>query len=213
MAISKFKRIRLTEKMREQLRFMQRSCEAFDKGFEDEAIRIATSLRIIFHHTNASTSLIAHLRFGGKKMLSSSRGHGDWKDYLAQQINLSSPQPVRMIPLLGNKFRELSIEDWWRHEPVFIYNTQEYSRRRIILSAANKDGGAHVDEELEKYYEYICSGEHAIGITGSLEYKGEPPFPQGITLYPNNAHLALIRQFAYETLVSVAHFDWLKDAS
>lgn len=64
-------------------------------------------------------------------MLSSSRGHGDWIDYLAVQLNVSSPEPVRMLQLLGDKFRELSIEDWWRHEPVFIYNTQEYSRRGI----------------------------------------------------------------------------------
>jgi hypothetical protein len=213
MSISQFKRARLTKKLLEQLQFIQRSCEAFDKGYEDEAIRIATSLRIIFHNTSASTSLIAHLGFGGKKMLSSSQGHGDWKDYLALQINLSSPEPVRTLPLLGDKFRELSIEDWWRHEPVFIYNTQEYSRRRIVLSAANKDGGAHVDDVLEKYYEYLCSGEHAIGITGNLEYNGEPPFPQGITIYPNNAHLALIRQFAHETLVSVNHFNWLKNTT
>lgn len=211
MAISKFKRIRLTKKLQEQLRFLQRSCETFDKGFEDEAIRIATSLRVIFHNTRVSTSLVSHLGFGSKKMLSSSQGHGDWKDYLAFQMNLTSPQPVRMLPLLGDKFRELTIEDWWRQEPVFIYNTQKYSRGRIVLSAANKDGGAHVDEELEKYYEYLCSGEHAIGITGNLEYKGDPPFPQGITIYPNNAHLALMRQFAHETLVSVNYFGWLRN--
>jgi hypothetical protein len=213
MSISKVKRARLTKKLLEQLRFIQRSCEAFDKGFEDEAIRIATSLRIILHNTNASTSLIAHLGFGRKKMLSSSRGHGDWKDYLTQQIDLSAPQPVRMLPLLGDKFSELSIEDWWRHEPVFIHHTKTYSRRSIVLSAANKDGGAHVDGVLERYYEYLCSGEHAIGITGNLEYNGEPPFPQGITIYPNNAHLALIRQFAHETLVSVNHFSWLKNTT
>jgi hypothetical protein len=209
MAISKLKRARLTEKLVEQFRFMQRSCEAFDKGLEDEAIRIATSLRIIFHNTNASTSLTAHLGFGGKRMLSSSPGHGDWKNYLALQIDLTSPQPVKMLPRLGNKFRELSINDWWRHEPVFIYNSQEYSRQRIVLSAANRDGGAHVDEELEKFYEYLCSGEDTVGITGNLQFEGNPPFPQGVTIYPKNAHLSLIRQFAHETIASVNHFNWL----
>ena len=211
MATSTMKRNRLLGKLREQLGFMKRSCEAFDKGIENEAIRIATSLRIIFHNTRASTSLVAHLGFGSRKMLSSSRGHGDWKDYLAHKIDLRSPQPIRMLPLLGVKFRECSIERWWRHEAVFVHKAQEYSRRMIVLSAANKDGGAHVDEEREKYYEFLCSGEYALGITGNLEYKGEPPFPQGITIYPNNAHLALIRQFAHETFVSVNHFNWLKD--
>lgn len=213
MAISQSKHIRLTKKLNEQLRFIQRSCEAFDQGAEDEAIRIATSLRIIFHNTKMSVSLVTHLGLGGKKMLSSSRGHGNWQDYLAHQLNLSSPEPIRMLPLLGDKFKELSIENWWSNEPVFVHDAQKYSRRMIVLSAANKDGGAHVDEELEKYYEVLCAGEYSIGITGNLEYNGKPPFPQGVTQYPKNAHLALIRQFAHETLLSVAHFTWLKDKS
>jgi hypothetical protein len=155
MAISKSKHIRLTEKLNEQLRFIQRSCEAFDHGAEDEAIRIATSLRIIFHNTKMSVSLVAHLGLGSKKMLSSSRGHGNWQDYLAHQLNLSSPEPIRMLPLLGDQFKELSITDWWSNEPVFVHDTQKYSRQMIVLSAANKDGGAHVDDELEKYYEVL----------------------------------------------------------
>lgn len=146
-------------------------------------------------------------------MLSSSRGFGDYRDYLAQQINLSSAQPVRMLPLLGNNFRQLSLEDWWANEPVFVHNAQQYSRRKFVLSATNKDGGAHVDENLEKYYEDACAGEYAFGLTGNLTYDGDPPFPQGVAHYPKNAHLALIRQFAHETLESAAHFTWLKDDS
>jgi hypothetical protein len=213
MAIPKSKQARLIEKLREQLRFMERSCHAFDQGAEDEAIRLATPLRIIFHNTTTSTSLVTHLKLGAKKMLSSSRGHGDWKDYLSLQINLSSSQPVKALPLLGTQFKELSIDQWWRQEPVFVHLGKSHPRRKIILSVANKDGGAHVDEQLEEYYEYLCAGEYAIGITGNLEYKGEPPFPQGVTLYPNNAHLVLIRQFAHETLASITYFDWLKDKS
>jgi hypothetical protein len=213
MGLSKSKQIRLTAKLREQLRFIQRSCEAFDQGAEYEAMRIAASLRIIFHNKGKSVSLVAHLGLSGKKMLSSAQGHGDWKDYLGHQLNLSSPQPIRMLPLLGERFREVSIEDWWNNETVFVHDGQRYSRRMIILSAANKDGGAHVDGELEKYYEVLCAGEYAFGITGNLEYAGEPPFPQGITQHPKNAHLALIRQFAHETVASIAYFTWLKDES
>jgi hypothetical protein len=213
MAVSKSKYIRLAEKFREQLRFIQRSCAAFDQGAEDEAIRLAQALRVVFHNTTQSTSLVTHLKFGAKHMLSSSRGHGDWQDYLSMQINLTSPQPVKALPLLGQQFKELTIDQWWRQEPVFVHKGQQYPRRRIILTAANQDGGAHVDDVLEKFYEYLCTGEHAIGITGNLEFDGEPPFPQGVTHFANNAHLALIRQFAHEALVSVTHFTWLKDDS
>jgi hypothetical protein len=206
-------RDRLAEKLLEQLRFIERSCSAFDQGAEDEAIRIATSLRVIFHSTRVSVSLVEHLGLNGKDMLSSSRGFGDWMDYLSHELDMNTPQPVRMLPLLGSKFRKCSIEDWWNDETVFIHNGRNYSRRMIILSAANKDGGAHVDEELEEYYEVLCAGEYALGIVGNLEYNGEPAFPQGVAHYPKNAHLALIRQFAHETRLSINHFNWLKDVT
>src|SRR5690242_12209723 len=138
MAVSRLKYDRLTEKFREQLRFIKRSCTTFDEGAEDEAIRIAQALRVIFHNTTHSTSLITHLKFGAKKMLSSSRGHGNWEDYLSIQIDLSSPQPVKALPLLGQQFKELNIEQWWRQEPVFVHLGQNHPRRKIILSIANK---------------------------------------------------------------------------
>jgi len=53
---------RFLHKLGEQIQFLERSCEFYD-GKESEAIRIATSLRIIFHQTQKSTSLIEHLGF------------------------------------------------------------------------------------------------------------------------------------------------------
>lgn len=204
---------RFREKLGEQLRFLARSSELFDQGHEDEAFRLATSLRVVFHDTQHSISLLTHLGLKHGKMLSSSRGHGNWQDYLAEEINLGSANPVRMRPLLGNQFVTVSIMDWWNNQTVFVHATEESSRRTIILSAANKDGGAHVAKQLEAYYEALCGGEHMIGITGNLQYEGVPPFPQGVTIFPKNAHLALIRQFAHETICSVNHYGWLKECS
>src|SRR5258708_20179180 len=41
--------VRFAKKFEEQLQFIRRSAEAFDQGSEQEALRIATSLRVIFH--------------------------------------------------------------------------------------------------------------------------------------------------------------------
>jgi hypothetical protein len=201
---------RFHEKFNEQIQFLARSSELFDRGYEDEALRLATTLRIVFHDTNNSTSLLTHLGLKHEKMLSSFRGHGNWQDYLAQDINLTSKEPIRMSTLLGDKFIPLSIDDWWNKQPVFVHAAKPYSRRIIILSAANKDGGAHVDTQLEEYYKVLCAGEYALGITGNLQYDGPAPFPQGVTIYPKNAHLALIRQFAHETICSIEHYGWAK---
>jgi hypothetical protein len=201
---------RLEAKPREQIDFLKRSCDAFDEGAEAEALRIATVLRVLFHDTQRSTSLVKHLGFKKRKMLSSARGHNDWQDYLSVQLNLSSEEPVKMLPMLGDRFRELSIDDWWGTETVFVHAAKNYSRRLIVLSAANRDGGAHVDKKLDKYYEILAAGEYAFGLKGNLTFNGKPWFQQGVTHYAKNAHLALIRQFGYEALVSVKHFSWLK---
>lgn len=206
--MSDAERTRTKEKLREQLGFLSRSCAHFDAGHESEALRLATGLRILFHNTRHSRSLLVQLGLENGEMLSSSRGHGNWKDYFAERIDINSPQPVSMRPLLGDKFVRLPVSDWWSSESVFVHEGDSYSRRKIILSAANKDGGAHVDPQLEAYYQILCEGRYASGITGNLEYSGEPPFPQGVTIYPSNAHLALIRQFAHEAIVSIGYFAW-----
>jgi hypothetical protein len=102
----------------------------------------------------------------------------------------------------------MPLADWWDGESIFQHDGTNYTRRRIILSVAEKDGGTHVDEDLEPYYKVLLAGEYAIGITGDMTYDGPPPFPQGVTIYPDNAHLALIRQFAHEVLASHRHFKW-----
>lgn len=191
-----------------QIGFLERSAHLYDSGQEDESLRLATTMRVIFHQTPNSTSLLTHMKLIETKMLSSARGHGDWKDYLGQKIDLTSRQPITMTPLLGQQFTEVHLADWWDGEPIFVHTGTAYTRKMIILSLANKDGGAHVDEKLDGYYEVLRAGEYALGITGNLTYSGPPPFPQGVTIYPNNAHFALARQFAHETVASQRHFGW-----
>ncbi len=200
---------RLVEKLQEQLRFLRRSCAAFDAGAEDEALRMATALRVILHSTKKSIPLVAHLGLAHSVLLSSSRGIGNVEDYLSHVLNPVSPTPVRMSPLLGENFHELPLEEWWRGETVFIDRGEKYCRKTIILSAANKDGGAHVDRQLERYYEALCGGKYGIGITGNnISIDGRAPYEQGVTHYAQNAHLALIRQFSHEILASAIRYRW-----
>ena len=200
--------VRFEEALGSQIGFLERSAQLYDSGQEDESLRLATTMRVVFHETPNSTSLLTHMQLTGTKMLSSARGHGDWQDYLGHKIDLMSPQPITMTPLLGQAFTEVPLADWWEGEPIFVDNGTAYTRKKIILSLANKDGGAHVDKNLEAYYEVLRAGKYALGITGNMTYNGPPPFPQGVTIYPNNAHFALARQFAHETLASLRHFKW-----
>ncbi|MFZ1700743.1 MAG: hypothetical protein WBO10_03530 [Pyrinomonadaceae bacterium] len=156
----------------------------------------------------ASTSLISHLGFGSKKILSSARGRGDHLDYLSVRIDLNSPEPVKMIPMMGTNFKPLSISDWWSGEAVFVHNSTNISREKIVSDIANKMGGAHVDSKIPRYFEALYAGGFTLGVTGNLTFDGPAPFEQGVLQHAKNGHLALIRQFGHEFLTTVRQSGW-----
>jgi hypothetical protein len=192
-----------------QLRFIQTSCAVYDAGLEDEACRLAVALRVLFHKTPRSTPLLAHLKMENSLMLSSSVGHNDWRDYVAMRINLGSATPVSCQPKLGSKFSKLPLHKWWHEQIVHSFEGRAYYRRDLILAAANKDGGAHVDK-LQQFYEDLASGKHGLSFHGkNLIYPKGAPFDQSVEQSSQNTHFAMIRQFAHEVLHSASYFKWL----
>ncbi|VBA59310.1 hypothetical protein [Mycobacterium attenuatum] len=205
---------RMRTKLREQLGFLERSAAHFDSGHEDEALRLATTMRVLFHDTPQSTSLLSLLSMRNTTMLSTPRtDFADWRDFLNQRIDLSAAEPVPLIPKLGDQFMPVPFSTWWESDAVANDSGMTVARKRIVLGAANKDGGAHVDPKLQRFYENLAKGKYALGISGNLTYDGPAPFEQGVTIYPSNGHLALLRQFAHEVLCTAKHFDWLKSAA
>jgi hypothetical protein len=67
---------RYRTKLKELLRAIENSCTAFDAGDGFEAIRVGTALRVLFHSTRLSTSLIDHLGNPAFTMLSTGRDVG-----------------------------------------------------------------------------------------------------------------------------------------
>ena len=192
------------QQLRRQLGFLERSARDFDLGHRDEAIRIATVLRVIFHDTGASTSLLKQLNaltvlirskapdraaqnanFGGRRIV----GEFSWS--LASIT--ASPSGGSFEPALNisNKDRLISAQDWWPE--VFAHlDGVDYTRRAVVLWAANKDGGAHVDSTLPADYERLKEA----GAVGSLE------FGQGVKVEIEDAHFVFLRTMAFEVLNS-----------
>jgi hypothetical protein len=103
------------------------------------------------------------------------------------------------------------IQEWWEM-PVYVRTrlvrnssgqdeTEEtfLRRRDIILAAANKDGGAHVDEKLEPNYERLAASG-ALGMYANRITVGDGTV---VNLPPiRDAHLIYLRQMGYEVLHS-----------
>lgn len=206
---------RFQEKLREQLGFLQRSSAHFDEGHEEEALRLATTMRVLFHDAQrpngspSSISLLSHLSMTDTTMLTTPRTNfADWRDFLSVRIDLNSKHPTRLIPQLQDQFQPGPFPEWWSGQAVMEVDGQAITRKKLVLAAANRDGGAHVDAVLQSFYQELTAGQYSIGITGDLTYEGMPLFEQGATLFPPNGHLALLRQFAHEVLTTANYYQW-----
>lgn len=149
-------------------------------------------------------------------MLSSNTGAILPMGWVDIRLNLGSSAPVKAVPKLKNEFRKpIGLHEWWDVEPVYRFTPpheaeKTYTRKDIVLTAANQDGGAHVDKRLNEFYVALSEGKFNLGINGeNLKYDGPAPFDQSKTQYAQNFHYALIRQFAHEVTTSAHHFKWL----
>jgi tetratricopeptide (TPR) repeat protein len=188
----------LKEHLKRQLGFLKRSCEIFDQGNEDEAIRIAVTLRTLFRDTRNSTSLMKLLgQMDTVQLLSTLETEKD--EPRLKQINIKEFVPVMLTsngkkPYLdaSNKKRMLSLDNWL-NEKILILNGKRFSREDIIITAANKDGGTHVPKKLNQKAKFL---KKSIGKYTILENK------RHITNELNNHHFFILRQLAYEVLNS-----------
>jgi hypothetical protein len=91
----------------------------------------------------------------------------------------------------NDRDRFLPASGWWME--VFAHlNGVNYTRRAVVLWAANKDGGAHVDSDFPPDYQEL----KASGAVGFFEYA------DGQTVEIENAHLVFLRTMAFEVLNS-----------
>lgn len=202
------KRIKL--KFADQLGFIKRSAEDFDRGADAEAFRIAVALRVLFHNTKMSTSIAHHLRMEKWKMLTTSTSK-EHMAYISIEMCPTKSPPLNALPRLGNKFYQTTVNEWWSESPVFTAGSKTFTRKEIVLAAANKDGGAHVDDVLDPFYEELSNGIHALGIEWvSVPQPRHIPYDHTVTQYTQRTHLALLRQFGHEVMSSAQHYKWLK---
>ncbi|MGG0554868.1 hypothetical protein ABEY55_20045 [Priestia aryabhattai] len=188
----------LIKHLKEQMQFIVASSSSYDNGFEGEAKRLATSIRILVHDTNRSKSLLEIL---GVKESIQYHSYLEKEDYSKTMafVGLSmrfTDEGLRYYPKAGQPEYKLTFQDWW-NQPV-IYNKKNninFSRKNIILAVSNKDGGAHVDPNLSERYAKLSR----MNGFGWEVFKGEEE--QGVV---NGPELPIVRQTAYELYTTLA---------
>lgn len=184
--------------LEEQLDFLKHSCSSFDHGFVGEIKRLAVSVRVLVHDTNSSTSLLTLAKRKSIEFVDTADPYDD-ENVLSHsslvQIHMT-PQGAKPKAHLDDALENQSIlfDAWWNGIVLVDSNKNEFSRKDITLYLANKDGGAHVDHEIDEKYHNLRN-KNSLGWVTVLgdgrQIAGEDHVP------------ATMRQIAHELIKSL----------
>ncbi len=140
--------------LKQQYDFLVSDIDQFEKGHSHFGVKIASTLRTIFHNTTFSKSILPQLADKYQiKLIFKSKGQGFVTDpscrlYIGFTIgNRIVPRNYFNLPF----FIETVFESYWN---AIVYKEGDilYTRKQLILFAANKWGGSHVDPEIPLKY-------------------------------------------------------------
>lgn len=199
-------RAELMNQLSAQASFLQASASSYDSGFKDEAKRMAVSLRILFF-TNSKNkkvknkSLLDQLDGLNKLYYLSTATPYSESNLLTHagllHISISSDSGGTLYAPLAkdSSFRKWRLfSDWWNEIVIKDKRGTTYTREELILTTADKDGGAHVDPTISDAFASLKSGE---GI-GWENYRNGKSYPIEI-----NVAYESIRQITYEALCTL----------
>lgn len=183
----------------ENIQFLELSSDSYDSGFYGEAKRLALTIRVLLHDTNHSKSLLEQL--GKKTILFYDSSTENITDGITTYAGLVSTHlgftksVENYIPHLdSHPFKKVNFNEWW-NGVVFVDNKKvKFSRKDIVLSVSNQDGGGHVDPGLDIKYADL-SRNNSMGRFVSNEGNVGVPV--------RNPELAAVRQIAHEVLKSL----------
>lgn len=187
----------LDEQLDRQLGFLKRSAASFDEGFKDEAIRMATSVRVIVHQTRTSHSLLEQLSLLDHRFVDTSAplvpGNSVGEMPLIQ-TGIGGNSGTQFFAPMNDTLRKKYIlfPNWWNQIVFQKEGSHVFSRKRLVLTVSNQDGGAHVDPALDAEYKSI------------QENSFDVRFGKGIELHsPNDPTRETMRQITHEVITSL----------
>lgn len=184
--------------LKEQIAFLEASANLFDAGSEAEAKRLAATIRTLVHDTTASHALLEQLKLLKNLEFFDTSFDLDPQNKMTHHglvFIAIGPRQTRYVAMLDDlppniTVKKVDFDIWW-NKPVFVDNQgRVLTRKKLILTAANQDGGAHVDPSLDERYASLSQN-------GSLGWVADDSTGENIIESPERA---AIRQIAHEVL-------------
>jgi hypothetical protein len=195
----------LRRECREQVELLLSAVMGFDAGREIEAKNIALRLRVLLHDTPKQTSALTHVGLKSTlKYLDTCQDSPPGNLLMEQPLVLTefSPTGVRFRAILDEPIppflrpQLVAFDAWWKRVVLWHETLQKkFSREALVLTMADKDGGAHIDEDLSADYAWLTRQQVASGTT----------MRQGVSTPVLPLAEAVVRQIAHELLKGLHH--------
>jgi len=184
--------------LEEQLDFLKLSCDSFDNGIVGEIKRLAVSVRVLLHDTTKSTSLLTLVNRKSIDFLDTAIPYDD-QNLLSHsslvQFHMSSLGAVPKAHLEeASVSRLIPFDVWWNGIVLVDTNKNEFSRKDITLFLANKEGGAHIEHEIDVRY-------HNLRTKNSMGWFTDQG--DGVQIEVEDHVPATMRQIAHELIKSL----------
>ena len=191
-------RAELKMELEEQLAALRLSCESFDAGRLWEAKRLAATVHILLHDGGRRTvSLLTQLGLRDRTRFLASGPPINERNLLAEMplvIMKLATDGASYLPVLNDSPmppRWLPFSRWWDEAVLRDQDRRSLSRKNLVFSLRDQDGGAHADATLSD--EAYASISRRNGAGWMFAAPGQSP----IDLNPG-PHLATMRQIAWE---------------
>lgn len=196
----------LIEKLKDQVQLLRVLGDSFDSGTRVVGYPLATTIRILVHQTQSSDALLAQMgELSKMRFLDTSlpinpqnllKSHGG-----LVLMKMTSGTGVEWVPrkevppMPSAPPRQVPFRSWWDSDVTRDSAGNLWSRRSMVLSVANKEGGAHIDPSQPLDIRAI-EEENSMGWTYRDSLVTDQPASNG-PLLPS------IRQVAYELELSI----------
>jgi len=206
----------LIQAFREQFAALVASGKSFDDGNHWEAFRIATAIsNLIDDRGKNFVSLLSHISQKDKVRYLTSVVRSDdeertiWASAPLILLMHMTPNDVCYVPIFDNHpladmYRHIDFNEWWNENLLHDFYPLKITRKSLISTARDQDGGAHIDATIsdESYLSflkngdvnlrYIQNGNVVLGNTN-----GGAPIRNGIR--------SMVRQVGWELEKSIVH--------
>ena len=202
-------RVQLLGKVGEQLALLRLLGREFDAGTRVTGYPLATTIRVLVHDTPSSHALLAQLGELGTMPFVDTSAPINPKNLLLTHGGLVIS---RVTPGVGSEWvprievppapdaqpRDVPFPSWWDTDVMRDGQGVLWSRRRMVLTIANKEGGAHIDPAQPLDVRAI-EEENSMGWKYRDPIVGDLPMARGPLM-------GSIRQIAYEVEQSITKY-------